>query len=99
MVAAILYSGNARAQDACVAFGALPPPSNPLYSTAAEMCASPRGTPLPPDLIPPSDLETLDEKNDYNLAFKAYLPEKGYGDWIHDSHWRMTGDYEGCPGV
>jgi len=65
------------------------------------LCSSIPGRPLPEDLWPPEQLVSLDEQNDYVerlreefLKPRLYATELG---WVGDAHWRLSGDFQGCP--
>src|SRR5262245_55762862 len=82
-------------------FGSLPTAGRPEYPDRQALCASIPGEPLPPDLWPPEDLVSLDEQNGYPkrlldefLRPRRYATELG---WVGDAHWRLSGDFEGCP--
>ncbi|MEW5803648.1 MAG: hypothetical protein AB1847_16260 [bacterium] len=65
-----------------------------------KMCAAGELLPdIPPELIPPANLESLPlaEKNAYALTVKKFLVERKYHEWIGDAHLRFTGDNSGCP--
>jgi hypothetical protein len=82
-------------------WGTLPPAGSPDYPDRESLCASIPGEPLPPDLLPPEDLVSLDEQNAYAdrlssdfVRPRRYATELG---WVGDAHWRLSGDIEGCP--
>ena len=82
-------------------WGSLPTGGSPEYPDRESLCAAIPGEPLPLDLWPPEDLVSLDEQNDYaerlNSEFlrpRRYVTELG---WVGDAHWRLSGDFEGCP--
>src|SRR5689334_12853191 len=84
-----------------VVWGSLPTGGWPGYPDRDSLCASIPGEPLPSDLLPPEDLVSLDEQNGYAkrlldefLRPRRYSTELG---WIGDAHWRLSGDFEGCP--
>ncbi|HEY8210236.1 MAG TPA: hypothetical protein VIG99_22280 [Myxococcaceae bacterium] len=99
LLAAVCLSGAARAQDAgtpCVQSGP-PPPYTGKYTSVADLCANaPRGTPAK-GLVPPTGQE---QQEAYAKKLRQWLvfdqAYKGLG-WLSDAHWRLTGDYQGCP--
>jgi hypothetical protein len=82
-------------------WGRLPAPGRPDIPDKKTLCAAIPGTPLPPAFWPPEQLVTLDEQNGYAerlrsefLLPRVYDTELG---WVGDAHWRLSGDFEGCP--
>ena len=82
-------------------WGSLPIGGSAEYPDRQSLCSSIPGEPLPPDLWPPEDLVSLDEQNAYAerlssdfLRPRRYDTELG---WVGDAHWRLSGDFEGCP--
>jgi hypothetical protein len=82
-------------------FGTLPTGGSAEYPDRESLCSSIPGEPLPPDLLPPEDLVSLDEQNSYAERLSSdfvrprrYATELG---WAGDAHWRLSGDIEGCP--
>ena len=82
-------------------WGSLPTGGSPQYPDRESLCASIPGQPLPPDLWPPEDPVSLDDQNGYAeqlrsefLVPRRYATELG---WVGDAHWRLSGDFQGCP--
>jgi MYXO-CTERM domain-containing protein len=82
-------------------WGSLPPAGSPDFPDRETLCASIPGEPLPPDLLPPEDLVSVDEQNAYAERLRAefllprrYATELG---WAGDARWRLSGDIQGCP--
>jgi len=100
-LAAACWAGTAwaQAQDGgtpCVQQGPPPPYTGP-YISVANLCASaPRGTPAK-GLLPPTE---PDQQEVYARKLRAFLvfgsSYRKLG-WLSDAHWRLTGDYQGCP--
>src|SRR6185369_14791703 len=73
-----------------IVWGSLPPAGSPDYPDRESLCSSIPGEPLPPDLLPPEDLVSLDEQNAYAdrlssdfVRPRRYATELG---WAGDAH-------------
>jgi hypothetical protein len=82
-------------------WGSLPAPGRPDIPDKQTLCSAIPGTPLPTELWPPEQLVTLDEQNGYAERLRSeFLVPRVYDTklgWVGDAHWRLSGDFEGCP--
>jgi hypothetical protein len=82
-------------------WGSLPAPGRPDIPDKQTLCSAIPGTPLPTELWPPEQLVTLDEQNGYAERLRSELLIPRVYDtrlgWVGDAHWRLSGDFEGCP--
>jgi hypothetical protein len=82
-------------------FGSLPTPGRPDFPDKQTLCSAIPGKPLPAQFLPPEQLVSLDDQNGYaeNLRLNFLVPrvyDTQLG-WVGDAHWRLSGDFEGCP--
>jgi hypothetical protein len=82
-------------------WGSLPDPGRADLPDREALCSAIPGEPLPEDLWPPLALVTMDDQNEYAARLRSdFLEPRRYATelgWIGDAHWRLSGDFAGCP--